>query len=429
MLFLKSLLILLAFIVLHLRANTDVQDSHDALQQSDFLKVEDIDGSIFYLRMLKQNMWDPAQSCYEAKDGKNSSAFRFCYPSINIPGFSMCGMSTLYQFLVMHDSHISATSKEQDFCPKNRDGYLSYFRALRPLYENYRSDTRMVYINGCSSSSMLLHLHKLLRPRTVYLLSIRDLAERSWSAYHSWCTSSTSSKCPQHYMNSIYSWYRSPEMFDQMLISANFPYVKESQLKCQNFNRFYQNEMASFFEANLGRESGSASPIEPLVVSIDGLGNEDKQIVQNQLLRIEAYLNRYLKLSIRLDVSKVRRFNAGAAGDHGEGEGEYRSLDPKVPWGHINYSHYQPMLDSSRMLIYDCWNECTYISELSGFTYNCSKALKTTTSRRDRMYVGDARDPTNFAPLQSNGIQSSFGMYLQFRWFSAFVFLVSAVLL
>ncbi|KAJ1393291.1 hypothetical protein B484DRAFT_408247 [Ochromonadaceae sp. CCMP2298] len=63
-------------------------------------------------------------------------------------------------------------------------------------------------------------------------------------------------------------------------------------------------------------------------------------------------------------------------------------ISDKPPGGLYSISGMQPLLQSSKAYIMGCWNECGRISQLTGWQYNCSETLYTTTADMQALESG-----------------------------------------
>ena len=270
------------------------------LKKDQFTTLVDLNQTRFSLRRIITNSTTLTQSCYEMK--QNAETTRFCYPSINVAGIAMCGTSTIYEMLAKHDAHILPAHKNKDYCPKG--SLYEYFKGFSSLYSLDQRERR-VHINGCSDTQLVAKIHAILAPRAaVYIIAVRNPAERTWAAYNTWCTTSPSAVCPEGYMDPIFPWYRDPIMFDQLLRAANYPLFKKSQLSCGTLNTVYQQQISAI---------DKVSKILPLVVAIDAFSSDSAAVKKTHLDRIQTYINTNLTEDRRHASAESQLRSAGGA--------------------------------------------------------------------------------------------------------------------
>jgi hypothetical protein len=126
----------------------------------------------------------------------------------------MCGM------LTHHTESITDPHLGKEYCPMDGNLY-QYWKGMAPSFEAMFSQER-IYVSGCIHTETVGKMHSILRPKAVYIVLVRDLAERSWSAYNYWCDMNTD------LLGTGGSWttpgmYRSPGIIDEMLKYSNYP--------------------------------------------------------------------------------------------------------------------------------------------------------------------------------------------------------------
>jgi len=337
----------------------DWRTTEVSIDSKSFTKIVDAEGreTSFYIKRLAPSKEDWVHDCYEVRLDNTGSAsdYKFCYPSLHIAGMAQCGTSSLFQFFAQHEPIAAHLGKEH--CPST--GLYDYFKSMAHAFEGMFAQKNVMAI-GCINPDMLMLIHRLIAPKAVYVFSIRDLPQQRWSAYNFRCDIYTDKDCTGvHDDRAGQGMYRSPGMFDEMLKSENFPdqHLLRLDYSCQSLNTLYHRSFSPLQQY--------LQPSQLVVISLDQISSPHPEPT---LRRLEASMQ-WLGRNVTLDQKHLpvnTRHEANKTQKHTEG------LYP--------ISHNQPMLQSSKDYIYQCWNECGRISQLTGFKYNCSTTMYTTTS-------------------------------------------------
>ena len=312
--------------------------------KKEFTSLVDIDNTTLYFRRLPQ-LNSQVGTCYEMK--KNNEKVNFCYPAIHIAGVAKCGTSAMYDFLDKQKGIIPANPDQKEYCLNSRT-YFKYFKG----FSNQASINGNIVVNGCIHTPDENIVHKILQPEAIYILMVRQLADREWASYNFWCNPGVDKDC----MGGKWSksgMYRSPELFHEMLLAAQYPLSTVDQYKCSSFEHFYKVPIERL-TLNTG--------IQPFVMSSEAFsGPNNWKHVQN----LQQYINKHLGTTIKLNMTHFHMVNTG------DQKGS-NSIATHATEGLYEMSGHRPILHSSYEYITGCWKECSYIAELAQYPYNCT---------------------------------------------------------
>ena len=310
-----------------------------------YTRITDKDNSKLYIKRLP-NIPTQTGSCYEMRKEKHRHSTKFCYPALLIAGVAKSGTSAMYEFLKHQDGiHVGhPTYKEYCLGTTTYYKYLSQFPHKPALHGEF-------YINGCVFTSMNAELHALLQPQSIYILMVRDLADRMWAAYNFWCNPVVDSNCTDTWVHR--GMYRSPSDFHETLMKANSDLsVMNFKWNCSWLDHVYTDAIETMYNVTLQ---------QPLVVASELLMKHDNQ---HSIYRIQEYINQNLHVNCNLDRKYLHYFNTGGAVGPGAVAGELSS-------GLYNISNYKPLLSKTREYIYSCWKTCADISTAAQYNYTC----------------------------------------------------------
>jgi len=388
-----SLLCLVALLCISLAASdmldtkdwrtTDVSITFDA-----FTEIVDGEKGSFYIKRLKPSTGELIEEwvhdCYEVRLDSAPRAygkedFKFCYPSLHIAGMGKCGTSALYDFFAHHESISQLTRQNKEYCPRD-EGLYHYFRGMAPSFDDMYRQERVV-INGCISPAQLAPIHRILAPKSMYVFIVRDLPQQRWSAYNFWCDLYLDEVCNVKNYWTATGMYRSPGMFDEMLRAINYP--DQHRMK-QNVGIASCTSMNTFYHQNFAILEEHLQPGQLVLIALEEMSSPHPEPA---FRRLEEGIYRWLGRKVVLERAHLRLVNGG----NDKGDKHVATGSTKPPEGLYAMSNNQPMLQSSKQLIMECWNECGRISQLTGWEYNCSQTLYTTTTDVTAMPQGFLR--------------------------------------
>jgi hypothetical protein len=193
----------------------------------------------FYIKRLAPSKADWVHDCYEVRNNTAGDAdFKFCYPSLHVAGVAKCGTSSMFGMLTHHTESITDQQLDKEYCATDGNLY-QYWKGMAPSFEAMFSQQR-IYVSGCIQTETVVKMHSILRPKALYIVLVRDLAGRMWSAYNYWCDPKEDLRCRGGDWTTP-GMYRSPGMFDEMLKSSNYPLhlSHDSVYNCATQNYFY----------------------------------------------------------------------------------------------------------------------------------------------------------------------------------------------
>jgi len=354
---------------------TDVSITFDA-----FTEIVDGETGSFYIKRLEPSKTDWAHDCYEVRLDNSPRAykakaedFKFCYPSLQIAGMGKCGTSALFDFFAHHTESITKLAgPNKEYCPHS-EGLYRYFTGMAPSFDEMYRQERIV-VNGCISPPQLVPIHRILAPKAVYVFSVRDLPQQRWSAYNFWCDAYSDMVCTAGHWTAA-GMYRSPGMFDELLKAANYPdqHPANRPGSCTSMNALYHQSFAVLEE--------HLQPGQLVLIALEEMSSPHPEPA---FRRLEEGIFQWIGREVVLDGEHLHLMNSG----NSRGAGR---ASTKPPEGLYAISNNEPMLQSSKDLILKCWNECGRISQLTGWEYNCSQTLYTTTTDVTAMPQGFLR--------------------------------------
>jgi hypothetical protein len=162
----------------------------------------------FYIKRLAPAKTDWVHDCYEVRTNTAGDAdFKFCYPSLHVAGVAKCGTSSMFGMLTHHTESITHQQLGKEYCPTEGNLY-QYWKGMAPSFEAMFSQER-IYVSGiniiynthihtiytyiipltalsihtytgCIQTETVVKMHSILRPKALYIVLVRDLAERMW---------------------------------------------------------------------------------------------------------------------------------------------------------------------------------------------------------------------------------------------------------
>jgi hypothetical protein len=321
----------------------------EPLSAANYTDIIDLDGETMSIIKIMSKKGYTEQSCYEVvRLGKTMT---FCYPQVLIPGHGKCGTSAMYNYLISHD-HLFRGTEAKENCP--RSSFYGFFETLHILDSS--TSTQKISLNGCISPEMTACMHRLLEPNAAYIYMVRDAAQFAWSAYNFWCIPAIETCVPGQWTSKNFE--RNPEHFHKYLLHL----ASGGRDSCVWYIDLFTDILKQFV-TNSGK-TGSM----PIVMSIESLESKNRQ---NQLLRLQKHLNTVLRMNITLDTANFVRVNAGAVLDK---RGDTSASTLKVEDGTYEISGFKHMLPITEEFIKICWLECSAVSRLSQYPYDCSKS-------------------------------------------------------
>mmetsp|Transcript_25741 Transcript_25741/g.56970 ORF Transcript_25741/g.56970 Transcript_25741/m.56970 type:complete len:398 (+) Transcript_25741:165-1358(+) len=358
----------------------DWRTTEVSIDSKSFTKIVDAEGreTSFYIKRLAPSKEDWVHDCYEVRLDNTGSAsdYKFCYPSLHIAGMAQCGTSSLFQFFAQHEPIAAHLGKEH--CPST--GLYDYFKSMAHAFEGMFAQKNVMAI-GCINPDMLMLIHRLIAPKAVYVFSIRDLPQQRWSAYNFWCDLYLDEVCNVKNYWTATGMYRSPGMFDEMLRAINYP--DQHRMK-QNVGIASCTSMNTFYHQNFVVLEEHLQPGQLVLIALEEMSSPHPEPA---FRRLEEGIYRWLGRKVVLERAHLRLVNGG----NDKGDKHVATGSTKPPEGLYAMSNNQPMLQSSKQLIMECWNECGRISQLTGWEYNCSQTLYTTTTDVTAMPQGFLR--------------------------------------
>ena len=328
------------------------------------------------------NHSDPWHSCYTVtcrgnqcpspQDGV-ANVVDFCYPAIIITGFPKCGTSAMYDLLSRYSGAVKMAEKEN--CPyTRRRGHWEYFQSLPRM--KYVSPGKLV-IDACldTPKNLLMREVVLRRPRTLYVVMVRNFADMLWSSYNFWCKREYDGFACDNTRWIKAGMVRSPELFHDMVLRDRNGTLKpnDSPLHkgppdmtrpCNNaggyYSEFLQQLLLSSVPLNQTLVLASEQlETEPLVVWAR-VSHRLKQLTGMSAEEGGATgLNVY---SFALGSFLTRRYNPQNA----KGGSNSVPMSNYTP-GVFRTSGFRPMLNATRALLDKCWFvDCQTITELTG---------------------------------------------------------------
>ncbi|KAJ1403065.1 hypothetical protein B484DRAFT_405229, partial [Ochromonadaceae sp. CCMP2298] len=251
--------------------------------------IVDGDYGSFYIKRLPPSMIDWVNDCYGLTGVMGNMGlavgpqeFQLLLPVLHVAGRGKCGTSAIFQFFGDHTDYIAA-HLGKEYCP--RKGLYKYFRGMSKAYTEMYSQERIMVL-GCISPLSLMPIHRILKPKAVYVYSVRELPEKQWSAYNFYVTASTTGQPPAC-------------MFDEMLRSLNYPDQQQQRLEssCTSMNTEY---LTSILRQTL-------HPEQFVMISLDQLSSPHPEPA---LRRLETALQ-WMGRAVVLEAQHLHFVNSG----------------------------------------------------------------------------------------------------------------------
>eukprot|EP00600_Ochromonadales_sp_CCMP1393_P009359 CAMPEP_0174963494 /NCGR_PEP_ID=MMETSP0004_2-20121128/5362_1 /TAXON_ID=420556 /ORGANISM="Ochromonas sp., Strain CCMP1393" /LENGTH=202 /DNA_ID=CAMNT_0016212127 /DNA_START=337 /DNA_END=946 /DNA_ORIENTATION=+ len=167
-----------------------------------------------------------------------------------------------------------------------------------------------ITVNGCINPWMNAFMHRLLQPRSAYILVLRELSNMLWASYNFWCEQEWDAPQCKGTTWSSEGMYRSGGMFYEILLAANYPSSRGFQRSrfshsCSTLNSFYShivNEPLKILNTTY------ILSIEALSLASSNPSDEESAAYVHDLV---AHVNHALRLNLRLNISLLHKANDG----------------------------------------------------------------------------------------------------------------------
>jgi len=336
------------------------------------------------------NHSDRWHSCYTVtcrgnkcpKEDGVSNVVSFCYPGIIITGMPKCGTSAMYDLLTRYSGTIKSPEKEN--CPyTRRRSHWEFFQSLPRMKDV--SPGKLV-VDGCLdvAKNLLFRESILRRPKTLYIIMVRNYADMIWSSYNFWCKREY-----DHFGCDNTRWVtknmtRSPQLFHDMVLKdlngtlapSDSPFHKgppDMTRPCANAGGYYTEYLDLVVHRSVPRS-------QTLLLASEQLETQP-HIVWAKVSRIMKFttglsieeggaMGIWSTYSFSLGSFLERRFNPQNA------KGGSNSIARKdyAP-GVFNISGGRPLMNETRKILDKCWHDdCLKIGKLVGYfgTYPCA---------------------------------------------------------
>jgi len=312
--------------------------------------------------------------CFEAKTfGKRSSdealkpfdegaaeaTYQFCLPVLVITGHFKAGTSALYNILISHPKLIGGKPKELCIGRDEPGPIGSYIKILAKRTKTMQEDDLLV--NACLGVHEYELLNVLFRgPPMLKLFLTRDAPITIWSAWNYFCMPEIESACSP-VTTKVGVHYRSPELFHELYMMAK---QKISRARVP-FRIPRDKDLATYFM----RKIESIQTVSP--------GEDDWLYLANEMIaadidtfwdRIASKIRQHFGISLEKtegleQITHVRVNSNDSKGKktavESHSEGEYQ------------ITNYRAMLNEDVAAIKKAWAECSKISEMTAWDYQC----------------------------------------------------------
>ena len=330
------------------------------------------------------NKW---HTCYNVRCEGNqcpwetdpTNTIEFCYPAVIVTGMPKCGTSAMYNLLSRYSGTITMFEKEN--CPyTRRRSHWEYFNTL-PKAGKVRPG--QLIIDGCIDTQKNLMLRKIMRePNTVYIVMTRNYADMLWSAYNFWCKVQYDGyECDSNtkWVKAQYH-HRSAQAFHDIVLRDknntlgpfDSPLHDTMKRPCANAGGYFSEYLQFVLWRDIGGKfsTRATDAQHTLVIASEDLEKDPFAVWQRVRTRIGITDEHG---SLNLGNFSDYRTNAQDATsmttDQQHGDKTFVPLNKYRP-GRFNISHFEPMFDSTRKLLDECWIEdCKFISKQSGHAY------------------------------------------------------------
>jgi Sulfotransferase domain len=325
-----------------------------------------------YLSRVQKALGDPLDNSLPYTPLANFSHNSFA--DLNILGFPKAGTSQLFKLLTSHPQAEPAF-KRKEYCI-DHGHFLDYTvpqqfnnpNALRALRKSlFRYHDYMLRKRSESPSSSIQFVNACLQPREVeyhlsytpmpdtakFLLLFRDPADWLWASWNFWIDKNLDDRpAVDHDWATVGIHYRSPELFHELILSE-----ESTKSAAKRFRAMREQTV------HVPRRLIHLLGKDRLLL----LKSEDMKATNGRLTQFLADLAKFTGLS-------VSDFNATIA--HGQtncnAQKGYQNVCTGVGNSGAGYpiTHYRPMLEETRKLIYiQFWEECKIWNNEFGIVY------------------------------------------------------------
>jgi len=332
---------------------------------------------------------DPWHSCYTVtctgnqcppEDGV-SNVYDFCYPAIIVTGMPKCGTSAMYELLSRYSGAVRMPNKEN--CPyTRRRGHWEYFQSLPRIKDV--SPGKLV-IDGCIDTPKNLVFREVIlrRPRTLYIVMVRNYPEMLWSSYNFWCKREYDGFACDNTRWIKSGMLRSPELFHAMVLKDKNNTLRPNETPLHKGPpdmsrpcRFAGGYYTEYLKLLLQK---SVPPSQTLVLASEQLEAQPRHVWARVSHRMKQLTNVSIEEGGATGIWSAYAFSLGdfmelrynpqnAKGQQSKKASEYNP-------GVFNISGFRPMLNETRDLLEDCWSDdCQRIREITGWKekgYTC----------------------------------------------------------
>eukprot|EP01038_Epipyxis_sp_PR26KG_P004174 gene4174-5941_t len=319
----------------------------------------------FHLKLHRIFPDNEVNSCYEYATidpmSKNIiKASSFCYPSVIISGFHKCGTTALYHILQNSPNVKNDSIIRKENCYIEYKSIVDYFDSLPKPDTSGKSK---LILSGCIKMHTNLPLYQMLhKPKTFYLVMIRNYADWLWSYYNFFCNAQLEKNCDPKSRWVIKKYHkRDPQSFHNI--------ISDSSSKHFGFHPIEHNKI---FRKNITMLWNMVGIKNTLIIA-----NEEVDFhLMNALYKISNATGIKMPYQSTLNSFTQIRYNTQVSDTSFGPKGKISLKSTTYNPGKYAASNFQPMLDQSRSLLDEGWkNECYWLSKVSGYQYNSCKNI------------------------------------------------------
>lgn len=308
----------------------------------------------------------------------------FCYPAIIIAGMPKCGTSAMYDLLTRYTGTIVMAEKEN--CPyTRRRSHWEYFQSLPQMKE---VSLGQVVIDACldSPKNLLFREAVLRRPKSLYIIMVRNYADMLWSSYNFWCKVAYDGFACDNTRWVKVGMNRSAELFHAMVLKDRNGALREKDSPlhrgppdmsrpCQNAGGYYSEYLDMFLFKSVPKN-------ETLLLASEMLETNPLAVWRKVASKMKELTSVSLDEGGAMGISKTytfalgsftdRRYNAQSA----KGGKQYIALKDYRP-GVFNISGHKPMVKATRQMLDTCWHaDCLKVAKLVEYDgYPCTNLV------------------------------------------------------
>jgi len=211
----------------------------------------------------------------------------------------------------------------------------------------------------------MIEIHHILRqPKVLYLVTIRNAPEMFWASYNFWCNPLYDLDCSPGVWTNIGKNYRSSKLFTELWNaqklskSVHFPMIPT----CFAVGKVYTRFLDTLANNNM---SFATLAIE-----------ESETNKTTYFFRLKLKVEHYFEKKVQFSSFAIQNYRVNTGNSRG---GNHVTRTPSKNLTKSVYegptyeiSNFQPLSETTRVEMWKCWEECGYVSSITGYKYDCT---------------------------------------------------------